>query len=713
MKKEKSLHESSRIQFENSIQFHKNYSFLKTDIQFLKGVGPKRAIYLKSKKIFTFYDFLNFLPSNYIDFRKICKVKNAKSSENVNLILKFKELQEISFSKRKIAQAVFYDETGEIIVKWFNYNLNYLRSFLKKNREYFISGKLNVYAFYKEMIHPIIQESQNFKREIVPVYNEIKNFPQKAIRNSMKFLIENIDKKIDYLPETIVEKENYPKIFQCYENLHFPDNNENIKELREFSSIYHKRLIFDEFFFVMLAVSKEKKKKAILKTEPIIYKGNLVKKFIDSLPFELTSSQKKVLREIYSDLKSGKVMNRLIQGDVGSGKTLVAFISALMIIENNYQVAFMAPTEILAQQHYNNFKNLSKNLDISFAILTGSTPKKTKELIIEDLKNGKIDFIIGTHTLIEENIKFKNLRLNIIDEQHKFGVRQRLSLKQKGSYVHTLIMTATPIPRTLTLTIYGDLDVSIIDKMPPGRKPIKTYWFYERQYKKYIPLIKEELKKGRQAYFVYPLIEESEKLELKDVIKMKEKLEKELFPEFKVGLMHGRMKSTEKENIMNKFKNGEIDILATTTVVEVGVDVPNATVMVIENAERFGLAQLHQLRGRIGRGKAQSYCFLISSNKISDIAKRRLKIMCETNDGFKIAEEDLKIRGPGEILGTRQSGMPEFKFADLIRDFKILLKAKEYANIIVDYDFTLEKFPLLKRMYEDFFEEKSKLAEAG
>ncbi len=693
--------------------FLKIYTFLNTDIQYLKGIGPKRAIILKSLGIKNFLNFLYFLPVNYLNYTKLTTIKNAKKNEVANLIVEFRELKEIKYFTRKVAQAIFYDNTGEIVVKWFNYNLNYLRKTLRKKCKYFISGKISYFNFYKEIIHPHIEEAGNFKREIVPVYKEIKNLSQKIIRNSIKILLENIkDSNFEYIPDIVLKKENLPTIVECFKNLHFPHLNEDVEKLKNFQSIWHKRLIFEELFFLMLAIAKEKLKKEIILTEPIEYKGFLIEKFLNSLPFKLTDAQRKVLREIYNDLKSKKIMNRLIQGDVGCGKTLVAFITALMMIENNYQVAFMAPTEILAEQHFRNLKNLAKDLDITIAIITGSTKKKEKELIKQDLYSGKIDIVIGTHALIEEDVKFKNLGLNIIDEQHKFGVKQRLILKLKGDKVHTLIMTATPIPRTLTLTIYGDLDVSIIDQLPPGRKPVKTYWFYEKQKDRYFPLIKKELEKGRQAYFIYPLVEESEKLELKDVVKMKEELQN-IFKEVKVEMLHGKMKPYEKEKIMEDFKNGKIQILASTTVVEVGVDVPNATIMVIENAERFGLAQLHQLRGRVGRGKYQSFCFLISSNRLSDIAKARLKIMCQTNDGFKIAEEDLKIRGPGEFLGTKQSGLPEFKFADIIRDYKILLKAKDNAFELVKIDPEFNKFPALKKMFQDFFEEKTILVETG
>jgi len=461
----------------------------------------------------------------------------------------------------------------------------------------------------------------------------------------------------------------------------------------------------------MLAVVKEKFKKDSIKTEPIIYNGKIVKPFLDKLPFELTKSQRKVLREIFLDLKNGKQLNRLIQGDVGSGKTIVALISALLIIENNAQVAFMAPTEILAEQHYKNIKKF--NLPIKMALLVGSTSKKEKLKIKENIENGDIDLVIGTHALIQEDVTFKNLKLNIVDEQHKFGVKQRMFLKEKGFFTHTLIMTATPIPRTLTLTLYGDLDVSVIDELPPNRRPIKTYWFKESQRDMFIEKIKRELEKGRQAYFIYPLVEESDKLDLKSVVKMSEILKNNYFENYNLAVLHGKMKPEEKENIMRNFAQSKIDILVATTVVEVGIDVPNATVMVIEHSERFGLSQLHQLRGRIGRGEHQSYCYLISSNKLSSDAIQRLKIMVGTNDGFKIAEADLKIRGGGELTGVRQSGIAEFQFADIIRDYKVLVDAKNDAEELLSFDFELNNFPCLKNRFQNFFTNKGKFVSTG
>ena len=502
----------------------------------------------------------------------------------------------------------------------------------------------------------------------------------------------------------MIEKD-IEEIVNSYKNLHFPE-----RLLKNNEKFLH-RLIYDEFFFTMIGISKEKYRKEALKTHPVKYRGNIIEPFLEALPFKLTESQRKVLREIFSDFKKGKVLNRLLQGDVGSGKTLVALITALAIIENRAQAAFMAPTEILAEQHYKNF--LKYDLPINIALLTGSTLKRKKEEICKKLETGEIDLIIGTHALIVEKVNFKNLKLNIVDEQHKFGVKQRLYLKQKGSLVHTLIMTATPIPRTLTLTLYGDLDVSVIEKLPPGRKPVKTYWFRENMREKFLKMIKEELAKGRQAYFVYPLIDESDKLELKSVMEMEDKLKKYFAPDFSVKVLHGKMKAKEKDDIMQKFAKGEINVLISTTVIEVGIDVSNATVIVIENAERFGLSQLHQLRGRVGRGKEQSFCFLISKNRVSKEASERLKVMVSTTDGFKIAEADFKIRGGGEIAGTKQSGIPEFKFGDLLRDFNILLSAKNDADRLVEFNSNLEKFPALKHKFEKFIGEKTHLITTG
>ncbi len=682
-------------------------NILSTDLQYLKGVGPKRSLIFKSKNIITIEDILKFLPNGYRDFTNVKTVKDIEINETVVLKLKFKNYREIKF-RRRFLEAVFYDETSSIILKWFNYRIDYLKKYFVQEKEFFIFGKVSNFNFQKEIIHPIIEEPDNLENlEISPVYPLINKLSNKVIIDIIKNAFDKIKNiPYEYIPYHILVKRNLPPITDTYTNIHFP-NKKSLPNL----DFFFKRLVYDEFFFTMLAIFKEKSKKNKITVEPIKYKGSIIKPFMESLPFKLTDSQRKVLHEILNDLKKGKVLNRLIQGDVGSGKTLVAIISALLVIENKGQVAFMVPTEILAEQHYKTILNY--NLDINVALLTGSTTKKNKEDIYNKLSSGEIDLVIGTHALIQENVNFKNIKLNIIDEQHKFGVKQRLYLKEKGSLTHTLIMTATPIPRTITLTLYGDLDVSVIDKLPPGRKPIKTFWYHEKHRGKIVEEIKKELNNGRQAYFIYPLVDDSEKLDLKSVLKMSEILKDKYFKGFSLGILHGKMKSTEKEAVMKKFADKELDILVSTTVIEVGIDVPNATVMVIEHAERFGLSQLHQLRGRIGRGNFQSFCYLVSSNRLSADSKERLKVMVSTNDGFKIAEADLKIRGPGEISGTKQSGIPEFQFADLVRDFKILLQAKEDAEEIINFDNSLGKFPCLSDKYKKFIGSKSKIINTG
>ncbi len=701
------LNISSFIQKENFLDYQTCSKFLHQDIQYLKGVGPKRAIAFKSKGIWNVKDLLKFIPINYTDFSHITLVKFAKINSIVTLKLRYKSHKIVKFKSRKILEAEFFDDTSIIYLKWFNFNINHLKNFFQPDKDVIVHGKITIFNFQKEIIHPIIKNAENFSNEIEPIYSNITNIPNKIIIEILKKVFEKLKLfSYEYLPANILVKRNLPDILTCFKKIHFPDK-DAFNHLNDFKT----RLIYDELFFTMLAVVREKLKKDNVKTESIVYKGKLIEPFLDKLPFKLTNSQRKVLREIFIDLKKGKQLNRLIQGDVGSGKTMVALITALLIIENKGQVAFMAPTEILAEQHYKNILNF--NLPINIAFLAGSTSKKEKEKIKENIANGNIHLVIGTHALIQEDVVFKNLKLNIVDEQHKFGVKQRMFLKEKGDLAHTLIMTATPIPRTLTLTLYGDLDVSIINELPPGRKPIKTFWFREGQRNIFIDKIKKELEKGRQAYFIYPLVDESDKLALKSVIKMSEILKDKYFKNFNLGILHGKMKPSEKDAVMKDFADRKIDILVSTTVVEVGIDVPNATVMVIEHAERFGLSQLHQLRGRIGRGEYQSFCYLISTNNVSNEAVQRLKIMVNTNDGFKIAEEDLKIRGSGELTGVKQSGIAEFQFADIIRDYKILIDAKNDAEEVLNFDPNLENFPCLKNMFQNFFSKKGKFVSTG
>jgi len=474
------------------------------------------------------------------------------------------------------------------------------------------------------------------------------------------------------------------------QRIHFPESDDDFGLLISGNSPYHRRIIFDEFFFLELGLAL--KKRGLVLEKGISFRGDgaHLKKLEGLIPFSLTKAQERVIDEIKADMAKPHPMNRLIQGDVGSGKTIVAFAATLLAVENNYQVAIMAPTELLAEQHYFTLHQLAKKLELSVAFLSSSMKKSSREEIYKQILSGKINLIIGTHAVIQESVEFRNLGLGIIDEQHRFGVIQRAALKRKGANPDILVMTATPIPRTLAMTVYGDLDISIIDEMPPGRMPVKTKVFHEKNREKVYEIIAHEVNKGLQAYVVYPLIEESEKMDLMDATRMYEHLQRQVFPQFRLALIHGRMKSEEKEKVMRKFKNGDVQILVATTVIEVGIDVAQANLMVIEHAERFGLSQLHQLRGRVGRGSRQSVCILLAQYKKSDEARKRLKIMEETTDGFRIAEEDLTIRGPGEFFGVRQSGLPDFRVANIIRDARILNEARQDAFEVVRRDPSLE-----------------------
>jgi len=523
---------------------------------------------------------------------------------------------------------------------------------------------------------------------IVPIYTISENLNLKTLRKAIFNVIELYNSEIEtVLPEFLIKKYNLMEKSEALKQIHFPDSKEKL-DIARFS------LVFEEFFLIQLklAILREENNKNLQSIPLEIKKSGLVMNFINSLPFKLTGAQQRAVNEILNDLNSTKPMQRLLQGDVGSGKTVVATIMLLAAIENGYQAAIMAPTEILAQQHYNNMIKWLAPFGVRIELFLGSIGKKQRRLSETNLRNGQVDIAIGTHALIQENIEFANLGAVVIDEQHRFGVKQRLALRKKSQNPQILTMTATPIPRTLAITLNGDLDLTIIDELPQGRKPIITSMTTSR--KQIADLIRHEVTEGRQAYIVYPLIDESETLSAKAATKEKERWETEVFPNYKIGLLHGKLKNDEKDEVMSKFKNGEFDILVSTTVVEVGVDVPNATVIVIENAERFGLSQLHQLRGRVGRSDLQSYC-LLSSNTKSQETRSRLEIMTQTNDGFVIAEKDLQIRGPGEFLGTRQSGLPDMIIADLVNDSKILeLARSEAINFAKNYN--IEEYPLLK-----------------
>ncbi len=716
------LEESSFFSPPNRNEFIKNKEILKLPVETVKGIGKKRAKIFARKGINTIEELLFFFPKDYEDRRSITPI--AYLREGITAVVKGEILESkpVFYSRKKVFEALITDGTGNLVLKWFHFKEKLWRSMYFPGKEICVIGEVSRFGRQLEMIHPEVIDPEKAKESgeigrIVPVYPSVEGIKQKALRGIIKEVVEKYAECAEtYLPEKLLRKRKLLPLSKALKEIHLPSDTVKLKEMKEQASVFHKSIAYDEFFFLELAMALRKGKTK--KEAGICFKlpSRLVEEFLKRLPFELTDAQKKVVEEIKRDMAKPIPMNRLIQGDVGSGKTVVAFIAALIAIDNGYQVALMAPTEILAQQHYQNFRNYAQLMNIHTALLTGSTTPARRREIYHGLKAGYINFVIGTHALFQESVEFKRLGLVIIDEQHRFGVLQKAALREKAKGVipDTLVMTATPIPRTLALTIYGDLDVSIINEMPKGRKPVKTELFWEKNKHKAYQKVKEELEKGHQAYVILPLVEESEKMDLLSVKTYGEYLQKEVFPDYQVGILHGKLSSSEKETIMRKFKQGEIHVLVSTTVVEVGVDVPNATVMVIEHAERFGLSQIHQLRGRVGRSELQSYCFLIAY-KVSpqSEAYKRLKILCETTDGFRIAEEDLKLRGPGEFLGTKQSGFFEFKKADMVRDYQILLWAREDAFEIIKEDPELKKYYWLKDELWRRWEERLKLSEVA
>ena len=671
-----------------------NSDILNTSIEFLKGVGPNRAKLLNSElKISTFKDLLFQFPFRYIDktsYHKISEIQSINSE--IQIIGKISDLKEVGIGKKKRLVAKFIDDTGSIDLVWFKTN-RWLIDSIKLNTEYIAYGKLNSYNGKHSIAHPELElyNNENVKKrtKLTAVYpsTELLNrrgITNKVILNLIEELLITLNNKIDEnLPTYLKQKFNLLARREALIIIHKPRNLDELKK-----AIY--RLKFEEIFFLQIRLIK----KNINRKEKIKgYKFNVIGKefdkfFKDHLSFELTNAQKRVLKEIRRDLGSGAQMNRLLQGDVGSGKTIVAFMSALIAIGNGFQACIMTPTEILSHQHYNKFKDICKLLNINVKTLTGSSKARYKKEVKESLIKGEIDLLIGTHALIYDGVDFKNLGIAIIDEQHKFGVAQRSKLWHKNKLPpHVLIMTATPIPRTLAMSAYGDLDMSVINELPPGRKDIKTIHQSNRDRLKLIDFLKDEINKGRQIYVVYPLIKESEKLDFKDLLDGYESFSRDFpMPKYQLSIVHGKMKNEDKDYEMQRFIENKTQILVSTTVIEVGVDIPNATVMVIESAERFGLSQLHQLRGRVGRGTHKSYCFLITGNKQTKESKIRMETMVSTNDGFIIAEKDLELRGPGNIMGTQQSGEMPLRITNLIGDSKLIQKIRLLAEKILEKD---------------------------
>jgi len=670
--------------------------FFTTSIEFLKGVGPQRAALLnKELSIFTFGDLMQHYPFRYEDrtkFYTIGTISDEMQFVQVKGFIKKKELIGVGFKKRLVAQMT--DETGEIELVWFQ-GINWINEKIKPGVEYIAFGKPSRFGNKFNIAHPELDvavarnSNEGFLQPIYSITEKLraKHFDSKTFSKLIHELLAiSVNKIRETLSSQIINSENLLSKKDALYNIHVPTTFELLARAQH-------RLKFEELFYIQLRLLKMKLIRQNKFKGQLFQNTSLLNKFYkDHLPFSLTDAQKKVIKEIYADLRSGKQMNRLLQGDVGSGKTIVSFICMLIILSGAAQCALMAPTEILAQQHFKNLKAHADRMEISIALLTGSTKKSERTSIHEKLQNGDLQILIGTHALLEEEVKFHNLGLSIIDEQHRFGVAQRSKLWQKNKdvYPHILVMTATPIPRTLAMTLYGDLEISVIDELPVGRKPIKTIHRYDAHRLQVNQFIRDQIESGRQVYCVYPLIEESEKLDLKHLMDGYESVVR-AFPDIPVSIVHGKMKAEAKSYEMKRFSKGETKIMVATTVIEVGVDVPNASVMVIENAERFGLSQLHQLRGRVGRGADQSYCILMTSYKLGADSKIRIDTMVKTNNGFEIAETDLKLRGPGDLLGTQQSGVLDLLIADLGKDGNLLQRAREKAIEVLTDDPELVK----------------------
>ncbi len=668
---------------------------LETEIQFLKGVGPKLGSLFSRNGIKIVDDLLQNYPRAYEDRRAARNVASLKPDDVVSLKAKVVQVSSYNMGKssRRVYDITIRDDSGQIHCKFFRTPYKGYFERFQNGKEVRVVGKVTDYRGRLEFHHPDLKDiepQEDVTDALIPIYIETEGLSSTKIGKLIHSIFDQIKEwPAENLPLELVRNLKLLDRAQAYYNIHHPAA-QNGNLYNEYKSEAHRRLIFEEFFWLELYLAS---KKAGLKAEKgFSFDGteSKVRELIQSLPFKLTGAQLRAYDEIKKDLLSGKPMNRLVQGDVGSGKTLVSFLSCLKAYESGFQTCLMAPTEILAEQHFRNAQKLLGSLGLKIGLLTGKTKTKDRKEIAEQLANGEIHFLIGTHALIEDWVQFQNLGLVIIDEQHRFGVAQRGILKNKGTSPHFLIMTATPIPRTLAMTVYGDLDVSIIDEMPVGRTPIQTRVINETKRPQALQFMVDHIKRGRQAYFVYPLVAESEKIDLKNATDEYEKLKLQ-FPEIRFGLLHGKMKPVEKDAVMTEFREHKIDVLVSTTVIEVGVDVPNATIMVIEHAERFGLSQLHQLRGRVGRGEHKSFCVLIMGYAVSLETKTRVEFMEKTNDGFKVAEFDLEIRGPGEFMGSKQSGLPGFKMANLVRDFDILKVARDAAFDILGRDPKLQK----------------------
>ncbi|MBX2986874.1 MAG: ATP-dependent DNA helicase RecG [Bdellovibrionaceae bacterium] len=663
-----------------------------TAIQFLKGVGPKLGDLFSRKGLKTIQDLLEFYPRSYEDRRAARQISSLRAGDVVSLKAQVVTVHSVPMgrSSRKMVDVVVQDPTGRIHCKFFRVPYRGYFERFTPFKEVRVVGKVLEYRGRLEFHHPDLRDiepDEEVQDDLVPLYTEIEGLASSKIHKLVKLAFAQL-KPADWGDEVFPEwlRKTYDVIprWDALKRIHHPES-DKAREYLDMKSAAHRRLIFEEFFWLELYLAARrtgfKKEQGPLIDPP----GEGAKRLRASLPFQLTAAQERAFEDIRRDLASGSPMHRLVQGDVGSGKTLVCFLAAVTAAESGYQSTLMAPTEILAEQHFKNARKFLEPLGLRLALLTGSTRAAERKALLAELAAGNIDLLIGTHALIEDEVKFARLGLVIVDEQHRFGVEQRGELKNKGVSPHFLVMTATPIPRTLAMTVYGDLDVSVIDELPPGRSPIQTRVIFDSKKAQALDFMMQQLAKGRQAYIVYPLVEESEKIDLKDAVSEFEAL-KARFPAVRFDLLHGKMKPAEKDAVMERFRAGETQVLVSTTVIEVGVDVPNANIMLIEHAERFGLSQLHQLRGRVGRGEFKSFCIMILGYAVSEEARQRTEFMERTTDGFKIAEFDLELRGPGEFLGTRQSGLAGFKMANLVRDLAILQEAREAAFEVLHHD---------------------------
>ncbi len=675
-------------------------NLLQTPIEYLKGVGPHRGELLRKELgIFKYGDLVNFFPNRYIDRTRYYKINELQNTvSEVQIIGKIIHIKTVEFGKnKKRLVATFVDDTGQMELVWFQGH-KWIRESLKLNEVIVIFGKCTSFNGTFNMAHPemeLLSEHQKSLRSAMQaIYPSTETLANRGISNRIiikmmqQLFLETQNLFSETLPDYLLDQlKLIPKKVALF-NIHFPKSSEALAKAQF-------RLKFEELFFIQLQlITKNLIQKHKIKGHPFTNVGENFNDFYQNhLPFELTNAQKRVIKEIRTDMGSNAQMNRLLQGDVGSGKTIVAFMSMLLAIDNGFQACLMAPTEILANQHFLGLSELAKTANINIQLLTGSTKTAERKIIHESLEEGSLHILIGTHALLEDKVQFKNLGLAVIDEQHRFGVEQRSKLWKKNTIPpHVLVMTATPIPRTLAMSLYGDLDISVIDELPPGRKPIQTVHRFDSNRLKVWKFLKDEIALGRQIYIVYPLIQESEKMDFKDLMDGYESISRDFpLPEYSISILHGKMKPADKDAEMKRFVEGKTNIMVATTVIEVGVNVPNASVMIIESAERFGLSQLHQLRGRVGRGAEQSYCILMTSHKLSSDSKTRMEIMVSTNDGFEIAEVDLKLRGPGDLMGTQQSGVLNLQIADIVKDRDILMLARNYALQLLREDASMQK----------------------